>query len=157
MGLSCGLFKEPNSCYLRFLKVEEEKRCPQGPHSPWNCQLQSSEVSGLEECVDNRPNPPNSSLPFTSDSRIITLSPEGPGRQPLPTSHLPVMLLPVPGYGFVDFDSPSAAQKAVTALRASGVQAQMAKVRCGLKSASPERLWRAPRFRLRGFQSAQEP
>uniref|UniRef100_A0AAZ3QEJ3 RRM domain-containing protein n=1 Tax=Oncorhynchus tshawytscha TaxID=74940 RepID=A0AAZ3QEJ3_ONCTS len=33
------------------------------------------------------------------------------------------------GYGFVDFDSPSAAQKAVTALKAGGVQAQMAKVR----------------------------
>ncbi len=32
------------------------------------------------------------------------------------------------GYGFVDFDSPAAAQKAVTALKASGVQAQMAKV-----------------------------
>ncbi|XP_077048869.1 RNA-binding motif, single-stranded-interacting protein 2 isoform X2 [Agelaius phoeniceus] len=32
------------------------------------------------------------------------------------------------GYGFVDFDSPTAAQKAVTALKASGVQAQMAKV-----------------------------
>ncbi|KAL2104268.1 hypothetical protein ACEWY4_001136 [Coilia grayii] len=31
------------------------------------------------------------------------------------------------GYGFVDFDSPASAQKAVTALRASGVQAQMAK------------------------------
>ncbi|CAH6778546.1 RNA-binding motif, single-stranded-interacting protein 2 isoform X2 [Phodopus roborovskii] len=31
------------------------------------------------------------------------------------------------GYGFVDFDSPSAAQKAVAALKASGVQAQMAK------------------------------
>ncbi|KAM9265204.1 LOW QUALITY PROTEIN: RNA-binding motif, single-stranded-interacting protein 2 [Morus bassanus] len=31
------------------------------------------------------------------------------------------------GYGFVDFDSPMAAQKAVTALKASGVQAQMAK------------------------------
>ncbi|XP_061112589.1 RNA-binding motif, single-stranded-interacting protein 2-like isoform X2 [Conger conger] len=31
------------------------------------------------------------------------------------------------GYGFVDFDSPSAAQKAVNALKASGVQAQMAK------------------------------
>lgn len=31
------------------------------------------------------------------------------------------------GYGFVDFDSPSSAQKAVTALKASGVQAQMAK------------------------------
>ncbi|OXB53098.1 UNVERIFIED_CONTAM: hypothetical protein H355_012303, partial [Colinus virginianus] len=30
-------------------------------------------------------------------------------------------------YGFVDFDSPTAAQKAVTALKASGVQAQMAK------------------------------
>uniref|UniRef100_S4RSE3 RRM domain-containing protein n=1 Tax=Petromyzon marinus TaxID=7757 RepID=S4RSE3_PETMA len=31
------------------------------------------------------------------------------------------------GYGFVDFDGPSAAQKAVTALKASGIQAQMAK------------------------------
>uniref|UniRef100_A0A8C7HNU2 RNA binding motif single stranded interacting protein 1 n=1 Tax=Oncorhynchus kisutch TaxID=8019 RepID=A0A8C7HNU2_ONCKI len=30
-------------------------------------------------------------------------------------------------YGFVDFDSPAAAQKAVTALKTSGVQAQMAK------------------------------
>ncbi|OXB69247.1 hypothetical protein ASZ78_011367 [Callipepla squamata] len=32
------------------------------------------------------------------------------------------------GYGFVDFDSPAAAQKAVSALKASGVQAQMAKL-----------------------------
>ncbi|XP_076026066.1 RNA-binding motif, single-stranded-interacting protein 1 [Genypterus blacodes] len=31
------------------------------------------------------------------------------------------------GYGFVDFDSPAAAQKAVTALKNTGVQAQMAK------------------------------
>uniref|UniRef100_A0A8B9LBB7 RNA binding motif, single stranded interacting protein 2a n=1 Tax=Astyanax mexicanus TaxID=7994 RepID=A0A8B9LBB7_ASTMX len=31
------------------------------------------------------------------------------------------------GYGFVDFDSPAAAQKAVTALKSGGVQAQMAK------------------------------
>ncbi|XP_061531698.1 RNA-binding motif, single-stranded-interacting protein 2b isoform X2 [Phycodurus eques] len=31
------------------------------------------------------------------------------------------------GYGFVDFDSPVSAQKAVTALKAVGVQAQMAK------------------------------
>uniref|UniRef100_A0A8C7D0R7 RNA binding motif, single stranded interacting protein 2a n=1 Tax=Oncorhynchus kisutch TaxID=8019 RepID=A0A8C7D0R7_ONCKI len=31
------------------------------------------------------------------------------------------------GYGFVDFDSPAAAQKAVSALKSSGVQAQMAK------------------------------
>uniref|UniRef100_A0A8D3AL11 RNA binding motif single stranded interacting protein 1 n=1 Tax=Scophthalmus maximus TaxID=52904 RepID=A0A8D3AL11_SCOMX len=31
------------------------------------------------------------------------------------------------GYGFVDFDSPPAAQKAVAALKTSGVQAQMAK------------------------------
>lgn len=34
-----------------------------------------------------------------------------------------------PGYGFVDFDSPAAAQKAVSSLKATGVQAQMAKVR----------------------------
>uniref|UniRef100_A0A8C7Z4T2 RNA binding motif single stranded interacting protein 3 n=2 Tax=Oryzias TaxID=8089 RepID=A0A8C7Z4T2_9TELE len=33
------------------------------------------------------------------------------------------------GYGFVDFDSPAAAQKAVSSLKATGVQAQMAKVR----------------------------
>uniref|UniRef100_A0A8C6KWI8 RNA binding motif, single stranded interacting protein n=1 Tax=Nothobranchius furzeri TaxID=105023 RepID=A0A8C6KWI8_NOTFU len=31
------------------------------------------------------------------------------------------------GYGFVDFDSPAAAQKAVASLKATGVQAQMAK------------------------------
>uniref|UniRef100_A0A674NYP2 RNA binding motif, single stranded interacting protein 2b n=1 Tax=Takifugu rubripes TaxID=31033 RepID=A0A674NYP2_TAKRU len=31
------------------------------------------------------------------------------------------------GYGFVDFDSPTSAQKAVTALKSGGVQAQMAK------------------------------
>uniref|UniRef100_A0A8C8CF05 RRM domain-containing protein n=1 Tax=Oncorhynchus tshawytscha TaxID=74940 RepID=A0A8C8CF05_ONCTS len=31
------------------------------------------------------------------------------------------------GYGFVDFDSPTAAQKAVTSLKSSGAQAQMAK------------------------------
>ncbi|XP_076880750.1 RNA-binding motif, single-stranded-interacting protein 1 isoform X2 [Brachyhypopomus gauderio] len=31
------------------------------------------------------------------------------------------------GYGFVDFDSPVSAQKAVTALKSTGVQAQMAK------------------------------
>uniref|UniRef100_F7GDM3 RNA binding motif single stranded interacting protein 3 n=2 Tax=Macaca TaxID=9539 RepID=F7GDM3_MACMU len=31
------------------------------------------------------------------------------------------------GYGFVDFDSPAAAQKAVASLKANGVQAQMAK------------------------------
>lgn len=36
----------------------------------------------------------------------------------------------ISGYGFVDFDSPAAAQKAVSALKASGVQAQMAKVSC---------------------------
>ncbi|KAK3572453.1 hypothetical protein QTP86_032671, partial [Hemibagrus guttatus] len=32
------------------------------------------------------------------------------------------------GYGFVDFDSPAAAQKAVASLKANGVQAQMAKI-----------------------------
>lgn len=61
------------------------------------------------------------------------------------------------GYGFVDFDSPSAAQKAVTALRASGVQAQMAKVRCGPHSCFPKGLWWAPRFWFPGFWSAYEP
>uniref|UniRef100_A0A8C2DWB5 RRM domain-containing protein n=1 Tax=Cyprinus carpio TaxID=7962 RepID=A0A8C2DWB5_CYPCA len=33
------------------------------------------------------------------------------------------------GYGFVDFDCPAAAQKAISSLKATGVQAQMAKVR----------------------------
>ena len=33
------------------------------------------------------------------------------------------------GYGFVDFDSPTSAQRAVVALQTKGVQAQMAKVR----------------------------
>lgn len=38
------------------------------------------------------------------------------------------------GYGFVDFDSPAAAQKAVASLKANGVQAQMAKVRLVFRS-----------------------
>lgn len=33
------------------------------------------------------------------------------------------------GYGFVDFESPQAADVAVQALQAQGIQAQMAKVR----------------------------
>ena len=50
-------------------------------------------------------------------------------------SNMCVLCLPVlapAGYGFVDFDSPASAQKAVTALKAGGVQAQMAKVRTGM-------------------------
>lgn len=57
------------------------------------------------------------------------------------------------GYGFVDFDSPAAAQKAVASLKANGVQAQMAKVRrtmllqdyfsCWVKF---PRIWFAPVF-----------
>lgn len=43
--------------------------------------------------------------------------------------NLYVFLYVSPGYGFVDFDSPASAQKAVTALKAGGVQAQMAKVK----------------------------
>lgn len=50
----------------------------------------------------------------------------------LSTIHLLTSVLPLlcvlTGYGFVDFDSPAAAQKAVASLKASGVQAQMAKV-----------------------------
>lgn len=37
----------------------------------------------------------------------------------------PVFLL---GYGFVDFESPFAAQRAVAALQSKGIQAQMARV-----------------------------
>jgi len=43
-----------------------------------------------------------------------------------------VVVVCLSGYGFVDFDSPAAAQKAVSALKTSGVQAQMAKVRAHL-------------------------
>lgn len=48
---------------------------------------------------------------------------------PPPTPPLPFSSRPSAGYGFVDFDSPAAAQKAVSSLKATGVQAQMAKVR----------------------------
>lgn len=39
-----------------------------------------------------------------------------------------VILLSFLGYGFVDFESPFAAEAAVKALQAQGIQAQMAKV-----------------------------
>lgn len=56
--------------------------------------------------------------------------------------HFPNSLLFVSaGYGFVDFDSPTSAQKAVTALKAGGVQAQMAKVRTPRRSVS---IWWIP-------------
>uniref|UniRef100_F1RRG0 RNA binding motif single stranded interacting protein 3 n=1 Tax=Sus scrofa TaxID=9823 RepID=F1RRG0_PIG len=45
------------------------------------------------------------------------------------------------GYGFVDFDSPAAAQKAVASLKANGVQAQMAKVRMGEVKESQDPTW----------------
>ncbi len=48
-----------------------------------------------------------------------------------------VVLVFLSGYGFVDFDSPAAAQKAVSALKTSGVQAQMAKVSTHLFLLSP--------------------
>uniref|UniRef100_A0A8C2WP03 RNA binding motif single stranded interacting protein 1 n=1 Tax=Cyclopterus lumpus TaxID=8103 RepID=A0A8C2WP03_CYCLU len=44
----------------------------------------------------------------------------------LATVHINIVL-PTTGYGFVDFDSPAAALKAVHALKTSGIQAQMAK------------------------------
>ena len=34
----------------------------------------------------------------------------------------------LPGYGFVNFETPAAAQRAVKALKSKGIQAQMAKV-----------------------------
>jgi len=40
--------------------------------------------------------------------------------------------LAVAGYGFVDFETACAAELAVKALQASGVQAQMAKVRLSI-------------------------
>ncbi|XP_078464651.1 RNA-binding motif, single-stranded-interacting protein 3-like isoform X1 [Lampetra fluviatilis] len=45
------------------------------------------------------------------------------------------------GYGFVDFDGPSAAQKAVAALKASGIQAQMAKVSDAQQEQDPTNLY----------------
>ena len=38
------------------------------------------------------------------------------------------MIVYYSGYGFVDFESPFAAETAVKALQAQGIQAQMAKV-----------------------------
>lgn len=46
----------------------------------------------------------------------------------MPDVSVSLCVLVPAGYGFVDFDSPASAQKAVTALKAGGVQAQMAKV-----------------------------
>uniref|UniRef100_A0A668AY84 RNA binding motif single stranded interacting protein 1 n=1 Tax=Myripristis murdjan TaxID=586833 RepID=A0A668AY84_9TELE len=57
--------------------------------------------------------------PATTDHDLVKLC------QPI-LCHNSAMLGPS-GYGFVDFDSPAAAQKAVAALKTTGVQAQMAK------------------------------
>lgn len=87
-------------------------------------------LSSGEGSLGQSPESSQSLFPTPSFTWTITLllSPEKPGPPTSlrpPTSHDAVS---VPGYGFVDFDSPTSAQKAVTALKASGVQAQMAKV-----------------------------
>uniref|UniRef100_A0A8C6PW18 RNA binding motif, single stranded interacting protein 1b n=2 Tax=Nothobranchius furzeri TaxID=105023 RepID=A0A8C6PW18_NOTFU len=61
-------------------------------------------------------------LPSTTDQDLVKLC------QPLTWAWAVVTVsLFSSGYGFVDFDSPAAAQKAVAALKSTGVQAQMAK------------------------------
>ncbi|KAL6070485.1 hypothetical protein STEG23_004602, partial [Scotinomys teguina] len=56
---------------------------------------------------------------------VLTHSSEGPSHITIIKTTSPIDL--PKGYGFVDFDSPAAAQKAVASLKANGVQAQMAK------------------------------
>ncbi|XP_057689762.1 RNA-binding motif, single-stranded-interacting protein 3-like isoform X1 [Corythoichthys intestinalis] len=64
--------------------------------------------------------------PFTTDQDLIKLC-QPYGKIVSTKAILDKNTNQCKGYGFVDFDNPSAAQKAVTSLKASGVQAQMAK------------------------------
>lgn len=70
----------------------------------------------------------SNSYPCFMTSNALPVSAESCGMH-VSLSYVSLYVFVPAGYGFVDFDSPASAQKAVTALKAGGVQAQMAKVR----------------------------
>ncbi|XP_077436736.1 RNA-binding motif, single-stranded-interacting protein 1 [Vanacampus margaritifer] len=98
---------------------------PMAPPSPSNHSSSSSSTAGWEQLSKTNLYIRGLS-PSTTDHDLVKLC-QPYGKIVSTKAILDKTTNKCKGYGFVDFDSPTAAQKAVAALKTSGVQAQMAK------------------------------
>nr|XP_057937955.1 RNA-binding motif, single-stranded-interacting protein 1 isoform X2 [Doryrhamphus excisus] len=98
---------------------------PMAPPSPSSSSSSSSSTAGWEQLSKTNLYIRGLS-PATTDHDLVSLC-QPYGKIVSTKAILDKATNKCKGYGFVDFDSPTAAQKAVTALKTSGVQAQMAK------------------------------
>uniref|UniRef100_A0A9J7ZFI4 RNA binding motif, single stranded interacting protein n=1 Tax=Cyprinus carpio carpio TaxID=630221 RepID=A0A9J7ZFI4_CYPCA len=112
-------------CFKNFLILTMSYAPPPPPMAPPSPSTNSSSHSAAEQLSKTnlyiRGLPPG-----TTDQDLIKLC-QPYGKIVSTKAILDKNTNQCKGYGFVDFDSPAAAQKAVASLKASGVQAQMAK------------------------------
>ncbi|XP_057195167.1 RNA-binding motif, single-stranded-interacting protein 3 isoform X6 [Triplophysa rosa] len=111
--------------YPHYLQTKQSYAPPPPPMAPPSPSTNSSSHCGAEQLSKTnlyiRGLPPG-----TTDQDLIKLC-QPYGKIVSTKAILDKNTNQCKGYGFVDFDSPAAAQKAVASLKASGVQAQMAK------------------------------
>uniref|UniRef100_A0A4W4HSE6 RRM domain-containing protein n=1 Tax=Electrophorus electricus TaxID=8005 RepID=A0A4W4HSE6_ELEEL len=111
--------------YPHYLQTKQSYAPPPPPMAPPSPSTNSSSHSAAEQLSKTnlyiRGLPPG-----TTDQDLIKLC-QPYGKIVSTKAILDKNTNQCKGYGFVDFDSPAAAQKAVASLKASGVQAQMAK------------------------------
>ncbi|XP_042628896.1 RNA-binding motif, single-stranded-interacting protein 3 isoform X3 [Cyprinus carpio] len=112
--------------YPHYLQTKQSYAPPPPPMAPPSPSTNSSSHSAAEQLSKTnlyiRGLPPG-----TTDQDLIKLC-QPYGKIVSTKAILDKNTNQCKGYGFVDFDSPAAAQKAVASLKASGVQAQMAKI-----------------------------
>ncbi|XP_030225939.1 LOW QUALITY PROTEIN: RNA-binding motif, single-stranded-interacting protein 3 [Gadus morhua] len=112
--------------YLHTKQSYAPPPVPMAPPSPGTTGLGGGHGGGLAEQLSKTNLYIRGLPPTTSDQDLIKLC-QPYGKIVSTKAILDKNTNQCKGYGFVDFDSPAAAQKAVASLKASGVQAQMAK------------------------------
>ncbi|KAL7868814.1 hypothetical protein SRHO_G00101980 [Serrasalmus rhombeus] len=111
--------------YPHYLQTKQPYAPPQHPMAPPSPGSTSCNQSGVEQLSKTNLYIRGLS-PATTDQDLIKLC-QPYGKIVSTKAILDKNTNQCKGYGFVDFDSPAAAQKAVSSLKATGVQAQMAK------------------------------
>ncbi|XP_036453465.1 RNA-binding motif, single-stranded-interacting protein 3-like [Colossoma macropomum] len=111
--------------YPHYLQTKQPYAPPSHPMAPPSPGSTSCNQSGVEQLSKTNLYIRGLS-PATTDQDLIKLC-QPYGKIVSTKAILDKNTNQCKGYGFVDFDSPAAAQKAVSSLKATGVQAQMAK------------------------------
>ncbi|XP_062394331.1 RNA-binding motif, single-stranded-interacting protein 3 isoform X4 [Sardina pilchardus] len=112
--------------YPHYLQTKQSYAPPPPPMAPPSPSTNSSSHSSGAEQLSKTNLYIRGLPPATTDQDLIKLC-QPYGKIVSTKAILDKNTNQCKGYGFVDFDSPAAAQKAVASLKASGVQAQMAK------------------------------